>query len=520
MFGVRGRARWSTTNLSRATMVDRRIVFEPRNTTSFHYLTNVQKLNGCLCMTSDRFGKFVRDLLNDLKHSKCAYYNSIIGQLITVYQESLRPVNEEQTQLLAQALVSDNIVVTDIKANVYLKKLKTNSFTDNIDYLILPSFTLWDHGFLVFLNKKFNSKNDGGLVNIWGAAQKVPVSQGIIKDLIQNKNGYAGQYLYSTFLNTASFYANVQCFNGLNELIPPRASVQRYYGRSFPHHVQLKVWNTRHPNISQLSTQYSRVRLPSVENSNWNVKVGLGTFVGANRDCDGDKEVLTYLPYPNSLIDLESLLYCDPTHSFLCYDKPRLAFVSQQIYYLYKNFARVEALISDYPLIHRVWRLHAQRRFNDRLERTLCDTALLISSNCATLLFQQLAQVIDDEEMVCDEHELESLSGCFEDMVLCGAKGSANLLKSTASYRNTRFDDVNTVAQRAISGLNSHITSHGRVKFSGGDVYHNSVIFSNLYIKNYNVCYKQESCKIGELANIPSQFLFPEHLLDIFIQGM
>nr|QNN89497.1 LEF-9 [Pieris brassicae granulovirus] len=149
--------------------------------------------------------------------------------------------------------------------------------------------------------------------------QKISLTQGVIKDLIQNKNGYAGQYLYSTFLNTSSFYANVQCFNGVNEIIPPKISIERYYGRRVDN---IRVWNTRHPNISQLSTQFSTV----IQNkkNNWNVKVGLGTFVGANRDCDGDKEVITFLPYPNSLIDLESLLYCDPKYSFCVLTKINL----------------------------------------------------------------------------------------------------------------------------------------------------------------------------------------------------
>lgn len=116
-------------------------------------------------MSSELFGKFVRDLLNCLKQSKCTYYNSMIGQLITIYQENElnneTTKGDDYTKTLASALLADNIIVTDIEESVFLKKLKINKFTDTIDYLILPNFNLWDHNYLVFLNKKFNSKKMG-----------------------------------------------------------------------------------------------------------------------------------------------------------------------------------------------------------------------------------------------------------------------------------------------------------------------------------------------------------------------
>nr|AXS01139.1 lef-9 [Spodoptera frugiperda granulovirus] len=481
--------------------------------TRIQYLTDIDKIEKCVHMTCERFGKFVRDILADLKQSKCGFYNSIVGQLITVYQDNLE--RNDHTRMFARVIVANNIVVTNIKDNVFLRKLKVNRFTDDITYLILPNFTLWDHNFLVFLNKKFNSKKEGGLVNIWGCMQKITLAQGVLKDLIQNKNGYAGQYLYSTFLNTASFYANVQCFNGINEIIPPQSSVQRYFGRRDLKH--LKVWNTRHPNISQLSTQISRVKESPSSSYNWNIKVGLGTFVGANRDCDGDKEVITYLPYPNSLIDLESLLYCDPVFSFICFDKNKLSFVSQQIYYLHKNRERVEELLLRYPHIHRLWLKTVRESFSVRLECLLRDVTLVFSSNCATLLFKALKDLIDDEEMVCDVNEMQNYNGCFQNIVESGAKGSKSLVESTIKYKSTGFNDVTTVSERALEGLNSHITSHGRVKFCGGDIYHNTVVFLNLYIKDNNICYKQDALIIGEIGNVPSAFLFPVHLLDDFL---
>lgn len=487
--------------------------FVDKSPTQITFLTDINKIKNCVHMTCERFGKFVRDLLCDLKQSKCGFYNSIVGQLITVYQENLE--RNDHTKLFAKIIIANNIVVTDIKDNVFLRKLKINRFTDDINYLILPNFTLWDHNFLVFLNKKFNSKKEGGLVNIWGCMQKITLAQGVLKDLIQNKNGYAGQYLYSTFLNTASFYANVQCFNGINEIVPPRSSVERYFGRKLNN---IKVWNTRHPNISQLSTQISRVVAAKNDNDyNWNIKVGLGTFVGANRDCDGDKEVITFLPYPNSLIDLESLLYCDPVFSFICFDKNKLSFVSQQIYYLYKNIDVVEQLLRRYPLIYRLWLKTKFKTFSVRLECLLRDVALMFSSNCATLLFVALKDLINDEQMVCDQDEIKNYNGCFSKIVESGAKGSKNLVDSTFKYRQTDFRDVNTVSERALDGLNSHITSHGRVKFCGGDIYHNTVVFLNLYLKDDNICYKQNSLTIGEISHIPSLFLFPEHLLDEFL---
>lgn len=491
------------------------IIFEPKNKNIISTLKDINDINNCVYLSVNQFGCFVRDVLNDLKQSKCAYFNSLIGQLITVHQDD-DMIKHDYNKLLSRVLICDNIVVTDIDESVFLRKLKINKLTDDINYLILPNFTLWDHNFLVFLNKKFNSKKRGGLLNIWGCMQKTSLTQGVIKDLIQNKNGYAGQYLYSTFLNTSSFYANVQCFNGINEVIPPKMSIQRYYGRPVNN---VKVWNTRHPNISQLSTQYSRV-VASDSVCDWNIKIGLGTFVGANRDCDGDKEVITYLPYPNSLLDLESLLYCDPKYSFLCFDKNKLSFVSQQIYYLYKNVGVIEKLLSEYPLINYLWNIHKDMVFSKKLDVFFTDVALVFSSNMATLLFKRFCQIINDEELVCNEEEVSQMVGCFKDIVDSGAKGTENLITNTKQYKGTVKEDVSLVANRAITGLNSHITSHGRVKFSGGDIYHNTVIFSNLYLYQNNICYKKNNLCIGDMAHLPSQFLFPTHLLDSIIDNL
>nr|QKV50022.1 ORF97 protein [Plutella xylostella granulovirus] len=489
------------------------IEFRNKQSTKLSLLKDVHSLrDDCVILNCNDFAKFIKELLNDLKRNKCTYFNSILGQLITLHQENDTKKNE-YTKLLSKILVANNVIITDIKVSVFLCKLKMNKYTDDINYLILPNFILWDHNFLVFLNKKFNSKKAGNLVNVWGCMQKISLTQGVIKDLIQNKNGYAGQYLYSTFLNTSSFYANVQCFNGLNEIIPPKPALQRYYGRKLEN---IKAWNTRHPNISQLSTQYSRVR-SNDEECNWNVKIGLGTFVGSNRDCDGDKEVITFPPYPNSLIDFESLMYCDPKYSFLCFDKNKLVFVSQQIYYLYKNINKINNLFEKYEILNNLWQMHRNKIFSQRLECFFKDVCLVFSSNCATLIYEMLTRDIDKEEMVCDERELSSLTGCFQDIIQSGAKGSKNLIDSTTSYRQTNKQQVDTVACRAITGLNSHITSHGRVKFSGGDVYHNSVIFLNLYLDKFDICYKQKNMVVGELGNVPEEFLFPSHLLDIYL---
>nr|ARX72101.1 late expression factor 9 [Erinnyis ello granulovirus] len=489
----------------------RQIKFYKRDSTTISVLKNVNALESVYCMNVEVFGKFVRDLLTYLKLSKCTYYNSIIGQLITTFQE--HEMSSEEARILDKVLMVNNVIVTDIQDSVFLRKLKTNKFTDNIDYLILPNFTLWDHNFLVFLNKKFNSKKTGNLVNVWGAMQKISLTQGVIKDLIQNKNGYAGQYLYSTFLNTSSFYANVLGFNGINEIVPPKMSVERFYGRPVKN---VRVWNTRHPNISQLSTQFSKVIQRN--EYNWNVKIGLGTFVGANRDCDGDKEVITFLPHPNSLIHLESLMYCDPKYTFLCFDKNKLSFVSQQIYYLYKNLSKLESELHKYPKVYDVWCARKyDPTFSVRLQNFFSDIALLFSSNMSTLLFELFCKIIDDEQLVCNDHEVNDLSGCFEDIIKCGAKGSDELVKNTKQFGDTLDQDVNIVAQRALDGLNSHITSHGRVKYSGGDIYHNTVVFLNLYVYNNLLCYKQHDMVLGELSNLPDQFLFPPHLIDTFL---
>ncbi|AAP85737.1 lef-9 [Adoxophyes orana granulovirus] len=490
-----------------------RLEFERRDPITFSVLRNKEDLDlgKCVFLNVEQFGKFVREILNHLKQNKCIYYNSVIGQLISIQQDN--ELNEYCSNILADIVLSQNIVVTEIKESVFLRKLKTNKFTDTIDYLILPNFSLWDHNFLVFLNKKFNSKKQGGLVNIWNVMQKTPLTQGVIKDLIQNKNGYAGQYLYSTFLNTSSFYANVQCCNGINEIVPPVMSVQRYYGRPVEN---VRVWNTRHPNISQLSTQFSRV-VPSNNMTNWNVKIGLGTFVGANRDCDGDKEVITFLPQPNSLIELESMLYSDPKYSFICFDKNKLTFVSQQIYYLYKKYKEVDDVLRQLPGVYALWCMTKDCTLAKRFEKLLNDVALMFSSNMSTLLFKNLCLMIDNDKMLCNKKEVFELNGCFRDIINSGAKGSSDLLANTKHYSSTNQNQMNDVAQRALNGLNSHITSHGRVKFSGGDIYHNTVIFLNLFLHNNNICYKRKDIQIGQVCHLPDQFLFPMHLVDYII---
>jgi hypothetical protein len=247
------------------------------------------------------------------------------------------------------------------------------------------------------------------------------------------------------------------------------------------------------------------------------VKEGTGTFPGANTDCDGDKKVITFFPKPNSLIDLECLLYGDPRFNFICFDKNRLSFVSQQIYYLYKNRNKIEEMLKRMPLLFELWQRHADCVFSQRLEMLLRDCALVVSSNASYLLFQRLTRIIDDEEMVCDEEELKNLSGQFEDIINCGAKGSRELVNSTKCYKSTQLTDIDTIADRAIQSLNNYISSHNRVKVGGGDIYHNTTVLQNVYIKNNKICYKSDSRQLADICTLPSEFLFPEHLLDLFL---
>ncbi|AVA31173.1 lef9 [Oxyplax ochracea nucleopolyhedrovirus] len=488
--------------------------FLNKTSTEFDLILNIDELQNVAFFTHAEFKQTLKNFVNDLKkNQKSNYYNGLIDQLISVYTD--KSIKSTQTKDLIKIVKSTCVVITDLPSNVFLKKLKTNKFTDTIDYLILPHFILWDYNFVVFLNKVFNSKHDNSLVDISSALQKIKLTHGIIKDQLQNKNGYAVQYLYSTFINNASFYANVQCLNGVNEIIPPKSSIKRYYGRDV---TNVRAWTTRHPNISQLSTQVCDVNVNEKNLIDWNVKVGLGIFPGANTDCDGDKKVITFLPKPNSLIDLECLMYGDPRFNFICFDKNRLSFVSQQIYYLYKNINAVENLLKSIPAALTLWKLHEHKQFSQRLDLIMHDFCLIASSNASYLLFKEFISLIADEEMVCGDEEIFDLSGQFKDMIESGAKGDANLIKSTEQYRNTSATDIETISTRATSSLNSYISSHNKVKICGADIYHNTVVLQNLYLKNNNVCYKNDDRIVMNICALPSEFLFPEHLLDLFIE--
>ncbi|ABY65757.1 late expression factor 9 [Orgyia leucostigma nucleopolyhedrovirus] len=488
------------------------IEFVKKQPVTFDLLLDPHNIDNVLFMHIDKFKLFLKNFICDLKKIKINYFNSLIEQLISVYSEY--DVRNEHTEMLYNVIKATTIVVTELPSNVYLKKLKTNKFTDTIDYLILPNFTLWDHNFIIFLNKAFNSKHDNGLVDMSGAIQKIKLTHGTIKDQLQSKNGYAGQFLYSTFLNTASFYANVQCMNGANVIMPPKASVKRYYGRDVD---DVKAWTTRHPNISQLNTQVSNV-IQHDDYTDWNLKAGTGMFPGANTDCDGDKKVITYVPKPNSLIDLECRLYADPRYNFICFDKNRLSFVSQQIYYLYKNRRSLRRLFNTMPAVARLWSNYDKSIvFADKLEMLLRDCALLFSSNFSYLLFNRMCEMIADEEMVCGDEEIDNLTGMFTDVIECGAKGSENLVNSTRAYKQTNSCDIKTISERAIKSLNTYISSHNRVKRGGGDIYHNTTVLQNLYIKNDKICYKNDACQLSDICALPSDFLFPEHLLDLYL---
>ncbi|AOT85548.1 lef-9 [Cyclophragma undans nucleopolyhedrovirus] len=486
--------------------------FVNKTPTEFDLILDPNKLKNVAFFTITEFKDILKHFINDLKkNQKSNYFNSLIDQLINVYTNA--STKNAYTCALIKIIKSTCVIVTNLPSDVFLKKLKTNKFTDTINYLILPHFILWDHNFVIFLNKAFNSKHENSLVDISGALQKIKLTHGVIKDQLQSKNGYAVQYLYSTFLNSASFYANVQCINGVNEITPPRASVKRYYGRDVSN---VRAWTTRHPNISQLSTQVSDVHM-NESPTDWNVKVGLGIFPGANTDCDGDKKIITFLPKPNSLIDLECLLYGDPRFNFICFDKNRLSFVSQQIYYLYKNVYALENQFQSMPLLGVLWKKHESEQFARRLELLLRDFCLVASSNASYLLFKQLTSLIANEEMVCGDEEIFNLGGQFVDMIESGAKGSANLIKSTRQYRNTLANDIGTVSMRATTSLNSYISSHNKVKVCGADIYHNTTVLQSVYIKNDSICYKNDNRTIMSVCALPSEFMFPEHLLDMFI---
>lgn len=463
----------------------------------------------------DRFRILVRLLTRLLKTAKHGFFNCMIDQLGTVLQSNAQLVNDRERKKLARLIHCDNVVVTGLETSVYTKKLKVNRYTDTIDYLVLPNVISWDNNFVIFLTKIFHTTRAHRFTDTATALHSTRLAFGTIKDQIQNKNSFGGRHVYRSTLKKASFFANVIGQVGSNTVTPPTASVRRYYGRKLPDTCQVRAWTTRHPNISQLSTQTSRI-VESADPHNWNVKIGLGTFIGANRDCDGDKEVVTFMPYPNSLLDLEANLYGDPRSRFICFDKPRLAFVPQQIHYLWRRNDELTELFDTMPMVGELWRRHRDTlNFGQRLDRLLEDATLLFSSNMAHLLYETLSSKIQHDYTLCTAVDIDTMSGQFEELIDCGAKGSRLLLDSTARYRSEA--DTGVVAGRAMEVLNNHIQSHNQVKVGGCDIYHTTTILQDLYLKGDNVCYKKDNLILCHLTSMPSEFLFPERLLDMFL---
>lgn len=489
------------------------VSFIKKQNTSYSLLDDPAKINNVLIISMCEFQQFIKHLISDIKKLKKGFYVSLLSHLYSIYKDNTN--SSPYKTLLSKVCTATNVVVTDLPNNVFLKKLKTNKFTDNINYLIIPNFVLWDHNFVIFLNKTFNSKTECTLIDVSTAIQSIKFTHGVIKDQIQSKYGYAGQFVYSSFLDSGSFYANVLCVNNGNTVTPPLSSLSRHFGRKVGN---IKVWNTRHPNISQISTQVSKVLIPN-NSCNWNIKIGLGTFVGANRDCDGDKEVVTYMPYPNSVIDFESVLYAEPGNNFICFDKLRLNFVPQQIFYLYIKRKNILAWLRTMPPIDKLWLNNKNLNFHERMCTLLTDICLLFGSKLAEFAYYYLIGLINECNLNFNQDEIFSYTGKVDNIIKSGAKGNSQLIKSTKTYINTDANNIFDIAQKAREGLNNHISSHSKVKVGGGDIYHNNTVLQNVSILNNRIIFKNPELYIGHLCLLPSAFLFDEKHIDFILQG-
>lgn len=489
------------------------VAFIKKQNSMYSLLDDPATINNVVIISMSEFQHFIKHLISDIKKLKKGFYVSLLSHLYSIYKDN--KVSSPYITLLSKVCVATNVVVTDLPNNVFLKKLKTNKFTDNINYLIIPNFVLWDHNFVIFLNKTFNSKTECTLIDVSTAIQNIKFTHGVIKDQIQSKYGYAGQFVYSSFLDSGSFYANVLCVNNGNTVIPPLSSLSRHFGRKIDN---IKVWNTRHPNISQISTQVSKV-LVTNECNNWNIKIGLGTFVGANRDCDGDKEVVTYMPYPNSVIDFESMLYGEPGINFICFDKLRLNFVPQQILYLYIKRKQILSWLRTMPPLDKLWMNNKNLSFNIRLCTLLTDVCLLFGSKLSEFVYYYLIGLINDCNLNFNKEEIFSYTGNVDKIIKSGAKGNLQLVKSTKTYINTKANDIFQIAQRAREGLNNHISSHSKVKVGGGDIYHNNTVLQSVSVINNQIIFKNPELYIGHLCLLPSTFLFDEKHIDFILDG-
>jgi hypothetical protein len=430
--------------------------------------------------------------------------------------------------LLLDALSTENIVITELERPINFPKIKTSSIsltavhTNNnkhenlMTFIILPNICCWDKSLISYLSRLENTITSANVNYL----MQCRLAYGTIKDQIQNKHSFAGQYVYSTNINVSSTCSNVISMNGMNECILPFKMTENYYGRNIRSDVNLRLWSNRHPNISQLSTQNSQIlRGDKFENKTSNTFIGSGTFIGANRDCDGDREIQTLMPYPNSLLHMEAMLYMDPHYKFIVFDKLRLTFTPQHIVYLEKMWP---VLYTDLkritPGISALWNLHNTFIFNKRITVLLFDTCLIFGSLVATKLFRHLTDSIEKCSSFYTNDELDNLSGDIRQIVESGAKGTPSLIESTKRFRNNEITQYQSI-ENSGQTLNHYIKSGNQVAIMGTAIYNASTATQNVYVHGNYVCIDNSYNRIMKLSQIDSELLFPRHIIDYILDN-
>ncbi|ABC74913.1 late expression factor 9 [Neodiprion abietis nucleopolyhedrovirus] len=482
------------------------------DTATCHRISSIVSVEDCdknsIKITVKVFKKFLLKVLFMIKSS---VNNSFNVSLLLIVQQQLCDTNRRDVKflkLLRDVITASNVIITEMQDyTIFVRKLKTSNTTDNCDFLILPAFVCWDKTFAKTLYKYLYDTTNAKTIAIGTELQKIRLPHGTILEQIQNKDSFSGQHVYGHQLNKRSQIANVLCYNAANSIILPEYTVERYYGVQINPNITLRCKSTRHPNISQLSTHTARIDRQRKAQKN-NVCVGLGTFIGANRDCDGDKEITTMTPYPNNVLCLEQSLYDDPEYSMIQFDKIRLSFCPQQIYYLYVKREDIDTMLVKYPLIYKFWTFDKNQKFSTRLHKLIYHTTLSLGSRVAFYLYKTLIDTIDDMSVFCNIDEVENLNGVFETIVESGAKGSVQLLKNIREKKN-RTTDVEQIHKLSQKCLNHSVESLNSVRKAGQNIYKSATMLDGIFVEN-NVLFEHH--KRNEI--IPLEMLSNDCLVD------
>ncbi|AAQ99069.1 late expression factor-9 [Neodiprion lecontei nucleopolyhedrovirus] len=453
------------------------------------------------------FKKFLSKILLMIKSS---VNNSFNVSLLFIVQQQLDDTDRRDVKflkLLRDVITASNVVVTEMQDyTIFVRKLKTPSTTDNCDFLILPAFVCWDKTFAKTLYKYLYDTSNKKTVPIGTELQKIRLPHGTIIEQIQNKDSFSGQHVYGHQLNKRSQIANVLCYNAANSIILPEYTIERFYGVQMNPNITLRCKSTRHPNISQLSTHTARIDRRKKGQKN-NVCVGLGTFIGANRDCDGDKEITTMTPYPNNVLCLEQCLYDDPEYCMIQFDKIRLSFCPQQIYYLYVKREDLDTMLIKYPLIYKFWTYDKNQKFSIRLHKLIYHTTLSLGSRTAFYLYKTLIGTIDDMNVFCDMDEVDNLNGVFETIVQSGAKGSFQLLEKIRKKKHVKMD-VEQIHELSQKCLNHSVESLNSVRKAGQNIYKSATMLDGIFVENNVLFEHSKKNKIIPLEMLSNDFLF------------